>query len=306
MRKSRAGACRCGLFILSMLAASVAAPAHAETLRWKLKPGETLHWVMERKEEFREVRDERESKVSSSQTINMSWIVKKVAENGTADLVLKIDRVVAKLRTPYGAFEFDSSGTKAPTNQTEAGMQESMKPIVGAEFQCKFSPLGELSDVRLPEQLSKAIAEQKKDDPNANPALAEDQFKKMFTGMSMALPKEDVAPGKTWTVQTKEQTPPAGNVTIDTTFRFRGPDAQAGENVVRIDLESKFTNDLPANKEVRVTIKTQERSGSLFFDTAAGRIVKSSASDKNERKIEPEGMEIELSNTSSTNVTLAK
>jgi hypothetical protein len=306
MRSSRWSAQSWGLLVLVGLGAGAAAPAHAETLRWKFKPGETLHWVMDRKEVFTRVEDERETKTTISQTTDMSWTVKSVAEDGTAILTLKVDKAVAKLRTPYGVFEYDSSANKPPANPTEAGMKEMMKIVVGAEFGCKFSATGELSDVRLPEQLAKDLAEQKKTDEEGNAGFAEQQIKSMFTSMSTPLPGGDVAPGKSWTRQAKFATPPAGKVTVETTYHFRGPDAQAGANVVRIDLESKATPELPADSQIKVTVKAQEGAGNILFDVGAGRVVKSSNSEKDERHISDNGMEYDLSKSTTTSVTLVK
>jgi len=303
MLNSGFSAKRLGLLLVG-LAAMGGSFARGETLRWKFKQGESLHWTMDKQDVFSEVKDERESKTTVSQATEMSWTVKSVAEDGSAELTLKIDRVVAKNRTPYGNFEFDSNAKKAAANPTEAAMQELMKAVVGAPFSCKISPSGALSDVRVPEAVTKLLADEKKDAPEGESAMSDESFKKMFTSMSMPLPKEEVAPGKTWTQQAKFATPPAGSMTIDTTFRFVGPDAQAGPNIVRIDLESKYTPDLPPKNDVKVTIKTQEGKGSILFDTAAGRITKLSSSEKDERHISVMGMEIDLSKVSTTNLTL--
>lgn len=305
MRKSGFSAWGSWLLILVGLAGSGVDSARAETLRWKFKQGESLHWTMDMKEVFSEVQDERESKTTISQATEMSWTVKSVADDGSAELILKIDRVVAKNRTPYGNFEFDSSAKKAPANPTEATMQEVIKAVVGAPFSCKISATGELSDVRVPEQVTKIFTEDKKSAPEGNNGMSVDTFKQMFTSMSKPLPKEDVSPGKTWSRKVKFPTPPAGTLTIDTTFRFVGPDAQAGPNIVRIDLDSKFSPELPPNSEVKVSVKSQEGKGIILFDTAAGRIVKSTSNDKDERHIAVMGMEIDLSHITTINLSLA-
>lgn len=307
MRKSRFAACRWGLLVLFGVAGGLGSPAQAETLRWRFKPGETLRWVMDKKEVYTEVKDERETKTTVTQTTNMSWTVKSVADDGSAQLTLKIDRVVAENRTPYGVFKYDSSAKQAAANPTEAAMQDLMKAAVGAEFSSKISATGELTDVRLPDQLTKALTEQKKDgEPEGNTPLSDENLKKMFTSMSLPLPREDLAPGKTWTRQDKFPTPPAGSVTIDTTFRFRGPDPQAGANVVRIDHDARFTPELTANNEFKITIKSQELTGSIFFDTAAGRIVKFTVIEKDERRISFQGMESDLSKNTTSSFTLAR
>ena len=70
-----------------------AGQVEAETLRWKLNPGEVLRYTMESKEVLNAQLQGRDKKSTRTTTTNLSWTVKSVSANGDAEILLRFDRV---------------------------------------------------------------------------------------------------------------------------------------------------------------------------------------------------------------------
>ena len=84
--------------------------ARAETLRWKLNPGEVLHYALDTKQIANFKVTGRDKKSTRSNTINLSWTVKSVSANGDAEISLEFDRVRMRIeQPPFVPLEFDSS-----------------------------------------------------------------------------------------------------------------------------------------------------------------------------------------------------
>src|SRR5262245_57561360 len=69
-----------------------------ELLRWKLKAGDVLRYTTQQKLEMKvKGSTVRERKQTRSQTIYSSWNVKEVANDGVADIMLRIDRLTMRV-----------------------------------------------------------------------------------------------------------------------------------------------------------------------------------------------------------------
>src|SRR4051794_18942167 len=117
--------------------------ARAETLRWKLKPGDSFTI---------DTRQETESQVAFSgksvtTTIDLAlqqtWTVTSAAE---IEFVIKqsIDRIQIKLAGQQGTAEYDSAAKSRPSGQAR-DLAASMQPLIGAEFQLTMTPAGKIT-----------------------------------------------------------------------------------------------------------------------------------------------------------------
>jgi hypothetical protein len=296
---------RWGLLGLVVVAGAVGRDARAAALRWKFKPGETLHYVTDQKTVTAVKGGGLDVKTTLTQTIDMSWAVKSVAPDETAEMTQTIDRVRTKIESAFGAFEYDSQAEKAPEGPIAASLVPLLKALVGAQFAFKISPQGELTDIRVPEQVTKALRE-------AGPAggaagmFSEDGLKNMIAESSLALPKDDLAKGKSWTRQTKIPTPPVGSMTLDKTYTYDGPDPAAGSGVDKVSLDTKIGIELAPGAPSDFKITSQEGKGTFLFDTAAGRIVNSTVTEKVETLVTVQKTEITQTRDTSTTMKLVK
>ncbi len=267
-------------------------------LRWKLKPGETLHYVMEQKTETSEKAGAQEIKSTLSQTTGMSWAIRDVQSDGVANVVYTIDWIRSRFDSPFGTFAYDSKDPKEPQGLIAATLVPLFKALIGARFTFKMSPQGVLSDVKVPEELTRALQA-------AGPAgggasiFSEEGLKNMIVESSLTLPEDD---RKTWTRQVKI-TSPFGTTTLDKTYTNQGPDPTAA-NVVKIELVTKV--DLPPQPEggIPFKVKEQERKGTFDFDTAAGRVIRSEVTERLETVTTINNVEVVRRNTATTSMHL--
>jgi hypothetical protein len=298
----RTSTLRWGLLGLLVMAAGVR-DARAVTLRWKFKEGETLHYVMDQKTVTAVKANNLDIKTTLTQKIDMSWIVKGV-NDGTADMVQTIDRVRTKIESPVGgAFEFDSSSKDEPKGPIGASLGPLLRALVGAQFSFKMSPQGELSDIKVPEQVTKALREAGAAGGGAG-MFSEEGLKNMITESSLGLPAEDLEKGKSWTRQSKVPIPPVGAMTLDKTFTYEGPDPKAGPKIETIGLDTRIGIETTPGNQIELKIKSQEGKGSFLFDNAAGRIIDSNVTVKVDTLITVQNMEIVQSNETSTMMKL--
>lgn len=293
---------RLGLAALVVLAGLGGATTRAAALKWKFQQGETLHYVMDQTVTTSLTGGPQDIKTTTNQTIDMQWNVKEVAADGAATLTQTVTRVRTKIESPFATFEYDSKAGKDPEGPIAAGIVPLLKALIGAEFSFKMSPQGELTDVKIPESLSKAMRE-------AGPAgggsmFSEEGLKNMVTESSLAIPGGDLEKGKSWTKQTKIPMPPVGDMMIDKTYSFQGADSAASKDVMRIDLQTKVEVKPMAGSNLDIRIKSQDGKGSFFFNNASGRVSDSKVSEKIELVFKVQDKEVTQANETTTRMKL--
>jgi hypothetical protein len=276
-------ALRWGLLGLGlMLAGTGPTAAHGASLRWKFKPGEMLHYTMDQKTvTTAKLPGGQELKTSLSQAIEMTWTVKGVDENGTADLVQTLDKIRDQVEAPVGSYLYDSKDAKEPEGLLAATRVPLFKALLGAPIAFKMSALGEPSDVRVPDKVGQALRDLGPAAAAAGAMFSEEGLKEMITQSSLILPKDDLAEGKSWTRQTKNGVPSLGTVVIDATYKYEGPAPGASPDAVKIGLVTKVDIQ-PAEAEPNASglkIRSQKSQGTYIFDTAAGHVLDSNLSD---------------------------
>jgi hypothetical protein len=263
-----------------MFAGFGATAARGVTLRWKLKAGETLHYVLDQKTTTTVTAAGKSFQVALTQTIEMGRAVTDVQPDGTADLTQTFDRLRSKIETPFGTFAYDSNDAKEPESAIARSQAALFKVLVGARFTFKMSPQGELSDIKVPDPVIKALREAGAGAGASGGAFSEDSLKNMIRESSLELPREDLVPGKSWTRQIKTPSP-FGSMKLVKTYRYQGPETKTAHLEV-IGMEMKTSVEPSSDPNVSLEIKSQDSRGSFSFDPAAGRIVESHVTDQME------------------------
>jgi len=275
------------------------ARAEAPALRWKFSVGEALHYQMDQKT-VTEVKSANQNvKTTVTQTIDTTWNVRSIDDSGTADLTQTLDRLRTKIDSPFGAFEYDSNQKKAPEGPIAGGVVPMLKALVGAKFEYKMSPQGELRDVKIPEGLVKALKEA---GPTANNVgtFSEDGLKNMILESSLILPTKDL--DKSWTRQTKIPSPPIGTLVLDKTYKYEGPKDDV--EVIGLDVTVKLDPDPKSTLDIK--IGDQKGQGRFSFDNKAGRVVNSTVGERVEMLITVQNNKVTQSTDTSTTMKLVK
>lgn len=278
MRTSTFSALHWGLLVAVGLAGAGGEHARAATLRWKFNRGETLHYQLEEKTVSATTNQGKTIKTTVTQTIDMSWAVKDVGADGTATVTMTFDRMRTKINTAFGSFEYDTKQNDAPEGIGAATVVTILKKLIGAPFTARMSPLGELSDIQVPESVVKMLKEAGAGRQGAPTGMfSEGGLKNMIIEAGLPLPKDDVAQGTTWKRQSKVQAPAAGTMIVDKVYTYDGP-AGAGEE--KIGLKSQVSLEPMANSPVTFKIESQDGRGTYVFDNKAGRMSQSSVNVK--------------------------
>jgi hypothetical protein len=249
---------------LLALAACLAAgaPSHAQTtLRWKLAPGETLHYQRTHNRNTFLRTTDGETKESLLRVTEMSMGVDQVDTDGTATVTLVIDRIRYRKQSPTGEVEHDSATEARPK------LPASIQQLLGVAFSFKLSPRGTVSNVKVT-RLTRP----------RNPEGAPRQVS-LSTAESVIqlipfveLPEAAVSPGSSWQQQVESLEPVLGTRTSTVTYKYVGTKTRGGKEVDVLALDAKI-RFAPAEQDApRVEVKDAAAKGTVEFDNAAGRV----------------------------------
>jgi hypothetical protein len=249
------------------------APATAqEPLRWKFEQGEKLNYEM--------IQDMTVSmqggpmggqlETKMIQHMDMTWDIQEVNDAGDATIRQKFNRVKMEMKSPFGGFEYDSASEEAP-----AGLAATIAPMYKAmtegEFVITMSDRGEVKDVKIPEEVVKAI--QQSPGAAAMGELATDEgFKKMISQGALQLPEEAPQPGQKWSTKMEVKNPMVGTQTVETTYQYEGTKEvdDATYALIRPQLAMAFGE--PAQPGVQMKIGEQSSDGEILFNVEEGRL----------------------------------
>ena len=199
--------------------------------------------------------------------IEMSWVVDKVNDDGSAAITQKIDRMKMTVAPPQGEkVEYDSDSTDEP--QGFAAMVAPLfREMTRAEFTLTMSPRGKISDVHVPESLITAIAASPGAAAMGEMATAKGMQDTM-SRMSFELP-ETLDPNAPWTITTELANPILGTQTIKITYQYVGPREADGATleVFKPTLEIAFAGGAATSK-----VESQSTEGEVLFNRTAGRL----------------------------------
>jgi hypothetical protein len=283
---------RAGLCLLTVLLAAGAADRAAAqtTLRYKFKKGEKLNYVMEQKMNMAMTVMGNDINMDMGQTIDMIWDIKDVDADGRAKMIQKIDRIRFKMGGgQVGNVEFDSKEDKEPEGPVAKALAPIFKALAGAEIGLSMDAQGKVSDVTVPENVTKALK---------GPAAAglgemfsEDGLKHMMDQSGLVVPKDAISKGKTWD-QGMEMKSPIGKMKIEIANTFDGQVKRDGKELERVAMKPKITIEAGEDAKIQVKLKSQDSKGSAYFDNTAGRLVETNLVQNMEMAVSLAGQEL--------------
>ncbi len=273
----------CGLALFLTSTANAADP-----LAWKFAPGLTNRYRMTQDTHLTiNSGATGDAKTHSVLTIDISWTVQKVNDDGSAVLKQQIDRMRIKAETGDAQVaEIDSASKEDPQGQA-ATLVPLLKALSGNPFTVTMTARGEVKNVEVPE----AIVEALKNQPGASQMgdlATPEGFKKLVGQASFVLP-ETLEPGVTWTAKTESNLPAVGTQTATTTYKYEGPREVDGKvmEVFSATLDVKFSGG-----QIPVEITNQESKGEILFNRNDGRLESSGIKQLTEWKLTVSGQAI--------------
>ncbi len=248
----------------------VSAAARADTaMHYQFRAGETLPYTLEQKTKTTMKIGGMDVTRDVTQTIDISWHVKSVNNDGKAKVVQRFDRLRLTISTPRAKIEYDSKDGKQRDFKTFGPIMEA---LAGAEFSLTMDDRGQISDIKIPEKLSEALKKIPGGDFGEGELFSEEGIKHMIGEAGLILPEGAVTKGKTWTKDVTQKMP-FGKIKIINISTYEGPTTRDGNQLEQIALKPKMTIEADNNADVSVKVKSQDAKGTAYFDNKAGRFV---------------------------------
>lgn len=269
----------------------LSSPAHAQDgdLRWSFKEGDTLHYLLTQESTTKTNFQGNALVNKNDQSFDMTWKVKGVKPDGSAELAQTFDRIRFKAEGINGAVSFDSMEDKALDPNVEA-LAKVFRALIGAEITLTMTPAGETKDIKLPAKAVDALNSIPVP-PGGQRMLSEDSFKNIIELATLPLPGKPTEKGANW-AKTRENASPLGTMTVDTTYTLQGP-AETEKALDQIGLKAALKLNVKPDLPVKATIKSQEVQGLALFDRKAGHLKSSKLDQTVELDLEAMGRTIQ-------------
>ena len=250
-------------------------PALAEesALVWKFRVGDVHHYrmIQNMDMEMSLGADGRQIETRVQQTLDMTWTIDQVDEEGLATMIQRVTRVQMDMQAPgQPEMHYDTDSDEAPAG-FGAMMAPLFKAMTAEPFQVTITPRGEITNLEVPAALSKAMQSV----PGAaamGDLFSDEGFKKMIQQSSLILPEpNDLAPGYEWTTKANLKNAQFGEMKTETTYRYLGPREVKDQpfEVFSVAMKMAF-GEGPGGLQMEVV--NHDSHGEIFFSRAAGRL----------------------------------
>lgn len=294
------------LVCLALLLTPMALPNNVwaqKVLRWKFTPGQQLNQVLTQDVNLTMTVQGNAIKMSMTQSVDTLWKVNKVDDEGVAELTQTITRVRMSMRGPVGNFDIDTSAEKSPEEGMGKQLADALNALVNKSFQLQMNGQGKVLSVTVPEEMTKALQSTPGGDQLAN-TFSEEGLKNMITQGTPSFPKEAISKGATWTSEFSMKIPPAGTMGVVSTFTYAGEE-DGNPPLDKLDVKLKQTVKTDEDGQFQITMKDQKTDGAIYFDSQAGRMVRSEIKQEMTMEIVAGGQTIDQQLGQTIKVTFA-
>jgi hypothetical protein len=294
-----------GLALAILAVSTVSAPGADVELRWKFRKDQPYHYVLTQGTEISMKVANNNLSTKMSQVSDMTWNVKAVRPDGSAEMTQTIDRMQIKVEGPTGSFEVDS---KQKPEAAQAAPVESMRKlitgIVGVPIDFVMSARGEMVSVNVPAKFIEAMNSAGPAGQAFAGAFSEKGLKQLIEQSSVLLPEKPVAPGTTWVQKRSVESPMLGNMDIETTYTDKGETA-GKPDLHKIDGAVKIQFRQPDNAQLSVKVTSQDNSANYLFNTISGHLSRSDVKQKMQMEISAQGQSFTQDLTSTVSMILS-
>ena len=148
------------LLAFTIISCALAADCLAaeSALVWKLKQGDEQHYLITQSNKMSmNLGQAGATDTQFKQRINMTWNVKSVDENGTAELEQSIDRIRLEMEAPgQKGIEYDTKSDEAPRGYA-AMLVPLYKAMTSVPFQATITARGEFTSFVVPKKTVEAL-----------------------------------------------------------------------------------------------------------------------------------------------------
>ncbi len=264
----------CGMFFAAMLigpatpqkpaiAGESATDSSGVQLRWKFVDGQQLSVVMvqEMKQEVEVAGQEMITKM-----LNKTWTLwrpESTQADGSTTIASVISRVKLEVDSPgIDNLVIDTDLAAADGGQA-AALDAIIRPMVGVKITNRMSPRGEVTDVKIPEDIAAALQ-------GAGGVLSAEQISEMMQKVSPVFPAQGLQEGDSWAGTSAIETP-VGKINVKSKYTYEGQVEVESRPLHSIKVEIMMDIEGAA----RINFGDQDSTGIMLFDNVHGRLVRS-------------------------------
>jgi hypothetical protein len=262
---------------LALAALLSAGPARAADLAWTFKKGDVLRYEFAQKNSTKVAGQGQDVETVSTLTIDFSWTVDDVTDDGSAKITQKLDRVRVDVEAGPQTISYDSTAPapeKTATNDPAEPLRRFYSAATAEPSTLTVNRRGEIIDAQVPAKLADMIRDsQFQALADSGSVLSAEGLKKMFAQFFPKLPDRPVEVGSTWDGSLEV---PAGPSTL--TLQVRYTLASADEKTAKITAAIESSIKPRPGIPVTLEIKSQKSSADYVLDLAAGRFDRTAVS----------------------------
>jgi hypothetical protein len=244
----------------------------ARRLAWAFRAGESLRYQFDQKNVIRTRTGGQETVSTNTLMFVLTWDVKTVAADGSAEVAMTVDRVRVNVSTGGAEVGFDSRDARPGDASTpRSPLAAVYSAAVGRVYHLRLDARGRVAEARVPAAVTEAVQGSSFGAvADGGSLLSERGVKNLFAQVFPTLPDQAVAKGAAWSQVVEVPTSPLGlNLT------FRQTVADLGTNSARIEATIETALRPEANLPFRVDMVDQSGLAAYAVDTAAGRFTSS-------------------------------
>jgi hypothetical protein len=291
------------LAALALLCACASAEAQTN-LRFKFVKGQTNSYDMTQEMSIAQMIAGKNIDMEMKQSIEFSQTVDEVLADGSAKVTTKFTRARMSMKGPLEV-DLDSANENAANDNPGAAILGGLVKTLGKiQFTAVMKTTGELSDVKVPEDLVKELRNLP-GSAQMGDMFSEQGLKQMMSQGSITFPKEPVKVGESWNQSTSVKLP-FGKMTGDMKLTYQGTEKVGDKTLAKIGVVTKaaFADDEKAQITMKIT--SQKADGHFLFDAEAGRLQESTLNQTMEMSVGVLGQTIDQNLTQKVNVKLRK
>jgi hypothetical protein len=264
-----AAACWAGLAAIS------AGQSGGKTIAWRAQQQETLRVRMIHRMRTEIPLDQKPSAMSLLTAMELRWRLTDAGDPGKVAIEQKIERLILQSTEADGrTWDFDTaSADPAPPELRE--LADALRPLIGSRVTIVLDARGQIQDVQRSSETDRWLAEMPAAARWKN-LLTRDGMRQMLRQALGPLPDRPVVSGDRWQEVRTLQTP-LGQITLIDRFEYQGTVIEQGRELARIDRTTSLRRDeSDAELFAESSAPTSHQdSGTLYFDSDAGRLVRS-------------------------------
>lgn len=257
------------------LAAVSVAQSAGKTIAWRADPHETLRVRMIHRTKTEIQSNQEPATMSMLTAIELHWRLTDGDEPSSIAIEQKIERLILQSTEADGhTWNFDSGSPEPPSPELRE-LADSIRALIGSRVTIAMDARGQIRDVHPFDDTERRLA----DVPAASQwknLLTREGMRQMLRQALGPLPDRPVVLGDPWQEVRTLQTP-LGPITLVDRFEYRGTVIEQGRDLERIERTTSLRREAsqPGWSDESSPSTSHQDSATLYFDNAAGRLVRS-------------------------------